>query len=428
MRGVAVWFAAGNRVPRSAALAGLIPVLLTAAGAALADEARRIDPADLGAYERRALFRAQGFLEEDRPERAVDVLRDVLADREAQELPALRMLLATGLARAGRTAAALEEFQRIASHYPGETQAWLRIGELAYELERYDESARGFLSAEQALRAELLEAGDDTVGTRPSLRYYAAVALLLGEQPQRALPLLEELVSGRWGAPRFEGFQSLILGALQYDAERDLAPVLQRMLALYADDPRVWRLASQHAMATGDYRRACAALTIAGYLAPLSRAEKLQLADLYATIDVPSAAAELYEEALGDSGSAAEYERLASAYLAAHHPAASLEALSRGIRATQSVQLQKLQGEIRYLQGDYRGAYEALRAVVERENEITGDARMLLLLGYSALELGRTREARRYLRAAAADSLHGEAAERLLQRLDGEVGSNPASR
>jgi tetratricopeptide (TPR) repeat protein len=410
---------AASRALLAAVLACAVPALAGAitAGAAAGEAAGTpadaaagragVDVSDLPGAARRALFRARGFLQDNQPERAVEVLETYLRENNGADYPVLRSYLAAGLAQVGRTEDALAEYQRLVQADPGDVQSWLRIGELAYGLQRYADAANAFLAGQRLLPA-------DPPGAAAGALYYAAISLLAGGDASRALPILEDLVSGRRGRPEFDWYRSLIAAQLDQGRSADAEAAIASMLQQFGDDPRAWLLVAQCAAQQGDYRHAAGAFTLVGYLRPLSANERIQLGDLYVAAGVPLEAAGLYEGALADSSSATMIERLASAYLAAHRPDAAAAVLEQALHKSPAGRLWLMLGEIRYTQGRYAAAYETLR---QAATLLPGRGRVQLLLGYCAVELGRREEAVRHLEAAAADSAEGTRARDLLRKL-----------
>jgi tetratricopeptide (TPR) repeat protein len=358
---------------RTIALLVSLAACCSAAGAQR--EAATIDAADLPPHARRALFRARGFLEQGEPERALEVLEAYVREGGDPALPAVRSYRAAALAETGRSQEALEQYELLAEATPTDAQVRLRVGELSYELNRYLAAGEAFLEAHRLL-------GEASAAC---VLHYAAVAFLLADQADRGLPLLEELTAGRHGPPEFEWFQSLTAAHLERADAAAAEPVVARMLAQFPADARAWRLASQQAAAQGDYRKAAATLTVADYLSPLDRRERVLLADLWFAIGVPAEAAANYERAFAQDGSADEYERLASAYLAAHLPEAAAALLERVIARAPAGRLWELLGEIRYSQGRYRAARDALTQAIALGR---GEPRTLRMMEYCERELG----------------------------------------
>ena len=139
------------------------------------------------------------------------------------------------------------------------------------------------------------------------------------------MPLLARLTSGRYGRPPLDWYRALLSCCLELERTDRARAAVDALLADHPSDAEAWRLAGQAALAREDYRSGAVALTVAGYLEPPSRAQSLQLGDLYHALSAPARACRHYEAALADSATAAELEKLATAYLAAHEALAAAE-------------------------------------------------------------------------------------------------------
>jgi tetratricopeptide (TPR) repeat protein len=185
------------------------------------------------------------------------------------------------------------------------------------------------------------------------------------------------------------------------------------MLARFGDDPDAWFLAFQFGAGTGDYRQAAVALTVVGYLRPLTRHERVQLGDLYSVIEAPLVATEYYAPAMADSASAGEVERLASAYIASYNNSAALEVLTRSVREKPTARLWSLLGDLHFMQAQYEDAHRAFEASAALDPE---DGRPYLMMGYCALEVGNGEDAVASLELASQFEPQAERAQSLLER------------
>jgi len=349
---------------------------------------RRIDDvSDVPAEARLALFEAQIMREEGKTDEAVDRLLAFLEDYPEQDHFLVRFHLAASWARRGDQEEALKEYQRSVEMESLFAQGWLNLGELAYGMGKYD------------LAAGALATGYETSEWKePAVLFFAAAAHVMADRSAEAVPMLEELVSGAHGEPRLDWYRTLLMaqGALE-DVERGNATV-DAMLAQYAEDPAAWRLAFQYFASTGDYESGAVALTVAGYLSPLTRDEKLTLGDLLLAVGTPAPAGEQYAIALADSATTSELERLSSAYLAAYDFDAALATLDRALAEEPTPRLWSLLGDLRFMRSEFDAAYGAYSSCVEAD---TSQARAYFMMGYCAIQLDRTDDAIASLERAA---------------------------
>ena len=351
---------------------------------------------------RRALLEARQLRQEGEYAKAAGVLQAWLQQHPDQDHHLLRFQIASNLSSAGRPEEALVHYQAAVALEPRHAPSWLNLGAVAYDCGRYDLAGEAFANGYK-----------HSPSKSPEILYYAAAAFLVGGNPARAARLLADLTSGSHGQPKLDWYQALVSAYLKLDRTAEAAEALDGMLELCGEDPAAWFLAYQVAAGSGDWRRAAVALTVVGYLRPLSRQELLQLGDLCVAIDAPAWGCAHYEQVLADSGSTADYERLSSAYLAAHDPERALHVLRRGLEQQPSARLWSLLGDLQYMEGHYEESYQAF---CEGADLAGTDGRAYLMMGYCLLELRRTEEAVTCLKQAATFPSQEEKAREMLKR------------
>jgi tetratricopeptide (TPR) repeat protein len=349
-------------------------------------------------------FKAQTYRDRDQIDEAIAVLTEHITHYPDHDHFLVRYQLGNLLATSARINEALPQLEAAVELEPRLYPAWRNLGEVAYELGRNEQAAKAF---ETAFRQD----PDRT----PEILYYAAANWLIAGRADRAAPLYEELVAGRYGAPRLVWFRGLLASCLELNTPERAAPAMADLVARFAGDPDAWSLAGKQATAAGDFRQAAVALTVAGLLRPLTYAEQVQLGDLYGAIDVPVAAARHYAAAVADSATTHGYERLVSAYLASHQLDRAEATAAQALAAVPNARLWSLAGDVHYLQENYAAALVAYRETLQRDPEAD---RAHLMAGYCALELGEKQQAAVYLRRAAEFPRQAESARRLLATLE----------
>lgn len=351
---------------------------------------------------RLALFKAQEKKDEGKPGEAARIFSEFLEKSPDEDHFLLRYHYGNTLMSLERGEEALAQFRMAVGMEQRFWQGWLNLGETAYNLEKYSEAARAIMKG--------YELNPDR---QPRLLYFAAAAHIMAGDPGSAKPLLEELVFDRSIEQRLDWFRAMIMACADLGDRETGDRAADRMLELFGDDPAAWDLAFQHAASFQDYRSAAVALTVKSYLTPLDRAEKMQLGNLYAAIEIPYAASIWYEAAIDTSAESRDWEKLASVYMAAHEPEMALETLRTALDNDPTAKLWSLLGDLYYLEEDYDNAYDAFG----RSLEIDPDSgRALLMMGYCALETGRAGKAAEHLRAAAAYPDYSANANALLKR------------
>jgi tetratricopeptide (TPR) repeat protein len=349
---------------------------------------RRIDDvSDVPADARLAMFIAQQDRDRGDPDSAVNTLLRFMEDNPDQEHFLLHFHLGSSWAQRGDLEDALEAYQRSVEMEPHFAQGWLNLGELAYNLERYDVAADA-----------LIRGYDVSDYKEPTVLFFSAAALVMDGRSVDAVPVLQRLIAGSNETAKLEWHRALIMAYLELEDTENGAVATERMLSQYRLDPDAWRLAFRYYASSGAHDEAAVALTVAGYLRPLSRSEELTLGDLYLAIGVPVQAADYYGSAIADSGSVADLERMASAHLAAYEYDEAFEALNRALTIEPTPRLWSLLGDLHFMRKDYQESYDAYVRCVGIDPEYE---RAYLMMGYCAMQLEHTENALTALERAA---------------------------
>jgi tetratricopeptide (TPR) repeat protein len=352
---------------------------------------------------RLAMFKSQQRRDEGDFAGSAQVLIDFLAEHPDDDHYLLRFHLANSLARLDRQDEALEHYQAVVLLEERYGQGWLNLGETAYNLGRYGLAAEAILKGYEYSEEK-----------PPRLIYFAAVAHVMDKKPERAAPLLEKLVSGGYGEQQMDWHKALISACLDMNDIARGKRAVTGMLNEFHDKPDAWLLAFQFSASTNDYRQAAVALTVLGYLRPLTRDEQMMLGDIYNALEIPAQASIYYEQAIADRGSSKEYERLASAHLAAYNYEEAKKTLRRAIEEEPTVRLWSLLGDLHYMQKDYAGAYKAFEKCAELDPDY---GRAHLMMGYCAIEMGNVGGAVPHLQVAVNYPQQEGTARALLKRV-----------
>jgi tetratricopeptide (TPR) repeat protein len=382
----------------------LSPVFTPGASRARTSDGAIDDISSVPRKARLALFRAYEARGNGDYQASTRILQSFVEKNPGDDHFLIRFHLATSMAQTSDLEAQIEQLQKCVELEPRYAKGWLSLGEIAYNAERYELAAdalgEGFRRSDEK-KAQVL--------------YYSSAAYLMAEKPEKAIPQLEVLTSGMWGEPKLDWFRAQVSAALQAEDTEAGKRAVDSMLERFEDSPDAWTLAFQYAAATGDYEQAAVALTIKGYLVPLTREEEIQLGDLYSAIEVPERATRSYNTAMDGEATTGELERLASAYLAAHDPDAALRTLTRALEQEPTPRLWSLHGDLNFMQERYDDAYEAYRKSTEMDPE---GGRAYLMMAYCAMELGNKDEAKNQLKMAAGYPDQSEKAAEILEKID----------
>ena len=361
---------------------------------------------DLSIRATRVLYEAQQLVDRKEYEKAVRILEKFIEKNPRQNHCFVEFTLANALYFSGRKEACLAHYRSAVEMSPVYGPAWVNLGQVAYELKHYGLAA-------EALVEGFARTGEDD--KNPDLFYYAAVAYILDGRQDKAAPILEALVSGKHGDPDKAWFQALLNVYLDLNQEKKAERLLQEMMQRYGDEPETWRLSYQFEANRKNYKMAAVALTVYSYLKTLTREEAVLLADLYATIKVPVLASAYYESAFASGASTEEFERLASAYMAAYRTGEARKTLVEALNREPTPKLWSLVGDLNYLEEDFEGAYYAFEESARLDPK---DGRAYLMMGYCALQSNKMKEAADALKKAQGFPRQRKLARELLKHID----------
>lgn len=395
--------------------------LLPAAGA-LADQAaseavvandatsRYVDPSDMSQVPRlvsKVLVRATAKAKRGEHAEAIALLDEHLTAHPDQDHTLVRYHLARSHDALEQYADARRQYAAAVALEPRLSAGWFGLGHVEYTLENFAESGAAFA---ESFRTD--------ANPQPETLYFAAAGYMAAEDFAAAAPLLAELCGGGWGAARHDWYAQLASCAIKLEQRELAAPVLAEYLANDPGSHEAWYLSYQFHVGFQEYRDAAIALTMVSFLRELSPHEQRTLGDLYNVAGVPALASEQYrasltEEAKSADDRAEDYERLASALVAAHDLDAALASLRDGLRTQPTARLWSLLGDVHYLRKDFAAAADAFTEVTRLDHE---NGRAWLMVGYCQIEMGNRGLAIQNLVAAAKYDDQTDLAERLLMR------------
>ncbi|HVO76397.1 MAG TPA: tetratricopeptide repeat protein [Candidatus Bathyarchaeia archaeon] len=369
-----------------------------------AQAGKPIDTINEAPYRARlAILRAQEKGDKGDFKGAVEELTDFLSKHPGDDHFLVENQLANYLVQANRQEDALAHYRTAVTMERRFSQGWLSLGQVAYNLGRYDAAA------------EAIKNGYELSATKqPNLLYYAAASYVMAKQPANAAPLLEDLISGSSGTPKLEWLRALIAAYAELkDTERGRKAVAS-LLKWYGDNPDAWYVGYQFYAGTGDYEQAAVMLTVVGYMRPLTREQTIQLGDIYCAIKAPGLATASYEQAFKETkGTPHDYEKLASAYIASHDLEAAKQAIADGLREQSTYRLWSLLGDIHFIEMNYLRSFEDYYECAKLDST---QGRPHLMMGYSALQLDRPAVAIPHLERAVEFPDQKKIAEQLLKR------------
>jgi len=321
------------------------------------------------------VYTAQQAMEKKDYLKAQGCLKEFIEKNSKSPHYLVEFTLANALAVADKNTDALLHYRAAADLYPAFAAAWQNMGKIYFDLNQYDEAGDCLLKA-----YELNEKKES------ALLYYAAVSYIMAKKERKALPHLEYLVSGEAGAPKTEWLEALLKVYMDLKLKEKAFAVVLRLIDENGADPRWWKILAQLHLQQSDYKPAVAALTVHSYLTPLKKQDIMLLGDLINAIGVPLKAAEYYEKALILENNVGDYEKLASAYIAAHRPAKAIEVLDRALEKKPTSGLWFMMGHVLYEEENFDKAYDAFGHSVKHDPKMD---QAYLMMGYCALQADR---------------------------------------
>ncbi len=317
----------------------------------------------------------------------------------------MEFTLANALSLSGKDQEALSHYRSAAKLYPEFSYAWQNMGKIYFDLKKYEAAGDCMLKGYNV--SEIRE---------PSLLYFASVSYLLARKYKTALPHLKYLVSGEAGIPRIEWMEAFLQVCMELRLKDEALRVINLLLDRDGDNPRWWKLLAHLHLQDGDYKKGVAALTVHSYLTHLKRDDLLLLGNLNCAINLPLKAAQYYEKAIAMQGNAmpADYERLASVYLAAHRPAKAKDTLERALKKKKTFRLYFLLGQTLYEEERWSDAY---RAFSQSANLGHKNGQAYLMMGYCALQKDKRGAAKKAFQKAAYFPKQRKTAKGLLKQI-----------
>jgi tetratricopeptide (TPR) repeat protein len=255
-----------------------------------------------------------------------------------------------------------------------------------------------YLTGEQPDKAiTILEAWfDDEPAPSAQAHVLLAQAYAQKKQYRKAIPLLET-ANSLSDTPHAEWYEALLAMHYELQSYRDCVPLLKKMIRLFPRQTGYWQqLAGVH-MALNNQDAALSALELAFRQDALnSEQEVIQLVQLYLSAGIPYKAARLLEQQMETgkiSNTARHRELLAHAWTSARERKQAISALERAIQDDAKPELRLRLAQWYIEAEDWRAVTRMLAPLDEDINtHTTSQAR--LLLGIAQFELGNTNAAR----------------------------------
>lgn len=303
---------------------------------------------------------------------------------------------------------AAKYFKEAVMNNPGMVEAWLNLSKTFYELKRYEEAADcynhaydrsdpvnpdylffcgvGYSMAGQYTHAlgvfeKLFNNHPDSINTQWRENYVHA--LLAADKPGKALPLIKKIIKDSEDEPRAKWQETLLYLYLQMEMYREALSHVNRLTREDCTNASWWKGTAHIHLILKDYKSAFAAMTIYGYLTPLTPEEKKTLGDLGLQLNIPVCSVPVYEELLKERPDKGIIKNLMAAYQSLGRPEEALSRLNEFYPGSNDPELCMLEADILFGMKRFQEAGKAYcRAAMQADSKTAG--RVWMLAGYAA--------------------------------------------
>lgn len=302
-------------------------------GGSSKSEARQHGPA-IPMAARMVLAKAVEFINQKEYQKALDILttfqarcpaeaKDSKSDTKGYSHPEVFFAIGTCHLMKGAYEEAALMYQKVLDKDPGHISAGLNLAKACYELGDYTKAAQCFLASYE-----------HTETKNPEHLYNAAAAYLMAREYRKSIDVFDTLLTRHPADVRHAWRETYVHALISTGFSRRALPHIQKLAEEYEGEKKVqwqeillhqymqldmnteayryvlcltreaptrdkwWKALTHVHLQAGRYAPALTALTIYGFLAPLSDSEIKLMADLNLQLGIPLKAADLYETAL----------------------------------------------------------------------------------------------------------------------------------
>ena len=323
---------------------------------------------------------------------------------------------------------------------------WMNLAKCCYDMSAHAKAGHAFLNGYETASDKnpetlyyaavcFMTAGENQkalgVFLRLLLAHPAAVKLewrealvqayLACDQPRKALPFIEALSEKTEGKKRKQWQEVRLHTYLSLNMKTKALQYVNRLIREYPMEARWWKGLAHLHLKENRYKPALVALTVKGFLEPLTLQENRIIADLNMSVNVPLQAVRFYERIAGKKPGPDMAYRIAQCYIRLHRPEEALKYADRGlIKDKRHKHLLLMKGNLLYELERYPEAAAAFETAAHKK---ANPGRAWLMAGYAAWNAKDLRATRRAFKNAARHSKQKKAALKALRQLDQEAAS-----
>ena len=389
-----------------------------------------------------ALERAQNLILADQRSQAIDLLetfRKNLISKNKQVHPFLQFTLGNYHLEDNHPEKAAECYQACVESRADFSPAWLNLAKADYDLGRFHTSGQSFVKGydlEDNKRAVLLYyaanaffsakeyPGALAVFNRltknhkseiePGWHELAVHIFLALEQPKNALPHMEFLAQNLHGTTKTIWQETLLYHYMSLGMDEKALGLVTFLTRQYPLEPRWWKGLARFSLDINELENALAAMTLYGFLTPLTDNEKKLVADLYLAVGIPARAVDLYQEMSTREKRAENTQNTVVALQQMNLDQRALELLNQVLTTEKaSIELNILKGNLLFSLEQYQEAENLFETLAPQDKS----GRSWLMLGYCRWNLGNIQSARTAMARAATFKHQKQAAARAIKSL-----------
>jgi tetratricopeptide (TPR) repeat protein len=331
--------------------------------------------------------------------------------------------------------------QQVVARQPQRADAWLNLAKACYETRDYGRAAGAFANAYDrspagekdpqhlyfaAVSHQLGGANAEAIPVferlfaahsekiKPQWRENFVHALMAADKPRRALPLVRQLARQASGEARLKWQETLLHLYLRLEMIPEARTHARQLAHEAPGEARWWKALAHVELSAESYAEALAALTVYGYLQPLTQTEQRLWADLNLQLDIPDHAAPVYARLLQQGNDPKLLEKLIAALRQAGHYDEALALLDR--HGVDSPAKLMLRADLLYSSRRFAEAAEAYRQAALENKNAAGQA--WLMAGYAAWQINDLEASRQAFRQASRFAQQKKAALSAIRQIE----------
>ncbi len=389
------------------------------------------------------LEKARNLIQADKRSQAIDMLetfRKKSMDTSKPVHPFLLFTLGNYAMEANHPNEAARYYETCVENGGDFSPAWLNLAKACYDLERFNRAGQCFVKGyelETDKRAVLLYyaatafySGEEypkalavfnrltknhTREIEPGWHELAVHIFLALEQPKNALPHMEYLAQNLDGTARTTWQETLLYHYMELGMDKKALDLVTFLTREYPLEPRWWKGLARLSLDRDELKNALVAMTLYGFLTPLTDNEKKLVADLYLAMGIPARAVDLYQDMSTRDKRVAVTQNTVVALRQMNLDQKALELVDQVLTTEKtSMELKRLKGDLLFHLEQYQAAENLFETLAPKDD--SGHA--WLMLGYSRWNLGKILSARTAMARAATFKQQKKAAARAIKSLE----------